>query len=266
MSANHNTNKSYCKLAFTIPELLIVITVLAIIAAIILALFLRTRNLSYRAQCVSNLRQLGAAFSLYTQDWYGYFPGPGGLTGDRCYWSQSDLRGGLNIYIRQQGLKSVWCCPLLAEWHGKFMPRSYSMNSYLRTPCDVEYPTCVTYPYCLKCQSGINLSKIMESGKTILLFEGIPLTNGKEDSLDYLYRCANWTRVRGFTKTIVNTIDPEHPWHGRFNNYLYSDMHIVTRPPGKKIQGQGEYSTKQEMYEWYVNKDWFRVKFADYKY
>ena len=207
-----------CSPAFTIVELLIVMATLAILAAIIFPLLSRVRETAYRVQCAANLRQLGQAFSLYENDWHGYWPCPGGLVGNRSYWSQSGS-GGLYPYIRQRGLDSVWCCPLLKEWHGKYPARSYSMNSYLRTPADVEYWACI---YFLR---GIQTAKIPEPSRTILLFEGIP-RSGKyvdmaysEDQVFYIYRCANWTWVRGYYGKVNHTIDPGKPWHGRVNNY-----------------------------------------------
>lgn len=237
----------------SIVELVIVTAVLSILAAVIYPLFTRTRNYSYQAECAARMRQLGAAFALYASDWSGYWPSPGGLVGDRSYWSQSGS-GGLHCYINQRGVNSVWCCPLMREWHGKYPARSYSMNSYLREPADAEYPTCLGF------LRGINVANISEPGRTVLLFEGIPLTNGWEDQLDYIYRCANWSRARGYTDNIVHTIAPGTPWHGRSNNYLYTDCHIKTRPPGRKTAGV--LSTYDEMYEWYVDKSRFRRVFA----
>jgi len=207
---------------------------------------------------------LSVAFSLYTDDWSGYLPGPGGLRGDLTYWSQLG-RGGLENYIRQRGLRTVWCCPLTPDWHGPFPPRSYSMNSYLRTPPDVPYPTCVTWPTCLGCQQGTRVDKIQKPEQTILLFEGMPLTDGQRESLDYLYRCANWTKVRGFTDNVADTIDPGNPWHGKFNNYVYCDGHITARRPGRVVMYEmspGQFvetnlATGKEMYQWWVDKNKF---------
>ncbi len=257
----HNRSSHGTRSGFTLIEIMVVIASLAILFAIIFPLFCRARDASYRAGCASNLRQLGAAFYQYSLDWNSHWPGPGGLSGDRTYWSQSGS-GGLQSYVRSRGIGSVWCCPLLTEWHGKYQPRSYSMNSYLRTPCDVEYPDCVTYPTCLSCQTGVRVCNLPVPGNTVLLFEGMPLTNGQEDKLDYLYRCANWTRVRGWTPKVACTIDSGHPWHGRFNNYLYCDGHVVCRAPGKPTKGS--LSSYREMKQWYVDKARFEYNYVTY--
>jgi len=249
---------------FTIIEVLVVIAALAILAAILLPLFTQARDASYRVQCASNLRQLAGAFYYYAIDWNGYWPSPGGLVGDRSYWSQSG-NGGLYPYIKQRGLRSVWCCPLLREWHGQFPARSYSMNSYLRTCRSSSYPGMVVadmeYTDCIKYLCGINVSAIGEPRATILLYEGIPRTREfedvayTEDQIFYIYRCANWTWARGYYN-YKHAIDPDRPWHGRSNNYLYCDGHIVLRPPDR-YSGKPAASY-DEMYQWYVDKVRFR--------
>jgi len=229
-------------------ELLVILAALAILAGILLPMLGRSRELSYRAQCASNMKQLSNAFTLYANDWSDFWPGPGGLYGNWTYWSQSS-NGGLESYVKQRGLRTVWCCPLTPEWHGQFPPRSYSMNSYLRTPSDNEYPGCLSF------LCGINWCKIPSPSRTILLFEGMPLTDGQRERLDYLYRCANWTKVRGFQDNVAFTIEPGKPWHGKMNNYLYCDGHIAARRPGRWTSAS--LSTGREMYQWYVDKNYY---------
>lgn len=250
---------------FSILELMLVMALLSILSAIILPLFSRARESCYRSKCVGNLRQFAAAFTLYAEDTNGWWPAPGGQMGDKSYWAQSGS-GGLNPYIRQHGLDSIWCCPLLSGWHGKYPARSYSMNSFLRTARDGTMD--IEYPLCTRILCGANISRLQLPGKTILLYEGIPKSNAAyqdaaytEDQVSYIYRCANWTWVRGYCTYIPFTIDPAHPWHGRNNNYLYCDGHIVARPPGRWTAPQ--CSTYREMYEWYVDKGHYERIFRD---
>ena len=244
---------------FSLIELLLVIALLALLAAMLFPLFHKTKKMSNRAKCANNLRQLATAFTLYADDWDGYWPCPGGLVGNRSYWSQTG-DGGLNAYIKQSGLESVWCCPLLKQWNGKYPPRSYSMNSYLREPPDVEFPTCIGI------LSGICVQKIRVPSKTILLYEGIPFSEGfddlayREDKIYYIYRCANWSWVRGYWDGYLHTQDPGQCWHGSRNNYLHTDGHIVCRTPGKKTNGT--LSTREEMYLWYADKSNFHKRFG----
>lgn len=59
---------------FTLVELLVVVSILAILATLVLSGYRVYLNLATRAHCSSNLRQLGTAVLLYTQDNNGAFP------------------------------------------------------------------------------------------------------------------------------------------------------------------------------------------------
>ena len=54
--------------AFTLIELLVVIAIIAILAAILFPVFSQAREAAKRAQCTSNLKQFGAAWTLYLGD------------------------------------------------------------------------------------------------------------------------------------------------------------------------------------------------------
>jgi len=55
--------------AFTLIELLVVIAIIAILAAILFPVFARAREEARKATCTSNLRQIGLAIGMYTQDY-----------------------------------------------------------------------------------------------------------------------------------------------------------------------------------------------------
>ena len=60
--------------AFTLIELLTVIAIIGILAAIIIPTVGKVRASAKSTQCLSNLRQIGLAISLYPQDNKGYYP------------------------------------------------------------------------------------------------------------------------------------------------------------------------------------------------
>src|SRR6476620_3915205 len=54
--------------AFTLIELLVVIAIIAILAALLVPAVARTKESGRGAACISNLRQIGIAVTLYIQD------------------------------------------------------------------------------------------------------------------------------------------------------------------------------------------------------
>jgi prepilin-type N-terminal cleavage/methylation domain-containing protein/prepilin-type processing-associated H-X9-DG protein len=68
------------KMGFTLIEILVVIAIIAILAAILFPVFARARENARRASCQSNLKQLSLGLIQYTQDYderypYGYDAG-----------------------------------------------------------------------------------------------------------------------------------------------------------------------------------------------
>ena len=60
--------------AFTLIEILVVIAIIGLLAAIIFPTFILVREKARRTSCVSNLKQIGAAMEMYKADYDGRFP------------------------------------------------------------------------------------------------------------------------------------------------------------------------------------------------
>lgn len=59
---------------FTLVEMLVVVGIIAVLAAILFPAFGRARAAGRRTQCISNLKQLGHALEMYSSDWDELFP------------------------------------------------------------------------------------------------------------------------------------------------------------------------------------------------
>jgi prepilin-type N-terminal cleavage/methylation domain-containing protein/prepilin-type processing-associated H-X9-DG protein len=77
--------------AFTVIELLVVVSIIAVLIAILLPSVQNARDLSRSAVCKSNLHQTSLAFEIYGQDFPDYFPAVGNWSNRSWHKTLGDL-------------------------------------------------------------------------------------------------------------------------------------------------------------------------------
>ncbi len=142
-------NQRTAQKGFTLIELLVVIAIIAILAAILFPVFAQAREKARQITCLSNMRELGTALAMYTQDYdeqivKEYF----GFPADCASWpSQPGIQYYSWRYAIQPYVKSVniMLCPddqlgAQQDWYfttqsgaapvyQNFMPGSYAVNN-----------------------------------------------------------------------------------------------------------------------------------------
>lgn len=111
------------KSAFTLIELLIVIAIISILAAILFPVFAQARGKARQTTCLSNEKQIGLGVLMYAQDYDETLPranyavplgtNPLGPTLERVHWYQAVepyIKASYNP-LKAGGKLGIWVCP-----------------------------------------------------------------------------------------------------------------------------------------------------------
>jgi len=198
---------------------MVVITIIAILAAILFPVFSKARESARKAQCSSNLKQLGEAVLMYCAEYDQVYPGGPGLplgysmvTDDsRCggayaQWTGANWPGSvfavINPYIRNEGIQR---CP----------SRNFPV-------CQIFHETLsarVSYGYNYLCWNERQEGEIRDPVYQILMCDS------QTAWFDYQASIFRWV---GDPVQIESGLSA---WHNERLNVLFGDGHVKTMDP-----------------------------------
>lgn len=223
---------AHCK-GFTMIELLVVISIIAILASILLPALSKARNKAREIQCVNNLKQIGLAQFSYSNEWNFFTPMNLGVT--QTEWNRILMRGK---YIQDnfpQGPvfvdpgKNVFICPSSAtteecyNWGAGNPARWFSLNYMINNNYTTQH---------------LPVTRIKSPSAKVLIIEG----NDYRTDYSWLDR--------------VSPRDTLHRKHDEKSNILFTDGHVAGHHhmtiPRQYISGvPSPIGTTADLYRWW---------------
>src|SRR5262245_61827564 len=98
--------------AFSFPDLLVIVAVLSVLAAVAVPWLARSRSKSRLTQCIENLKQVNGAVLLYAKDEQGRLPALQNCPAPGAWWYYKEqVKGSLGLSGPPSPQDKVFGCP-----------------------------------------------------------------------------------------------------------------------------------------------------------
>jgi len=217
-----------CKRAFTLVELLVVLAVIAILAALLLPVLSRAKMKAGQVSCYNNLRQLGIAFNLYYSANKDCFPAPGskGLYGpqpeDWIWWQfNRDVNQSAILPHLSQFNATLFRCP--QDDVAKKLANSTTYTDQYRFSYSMT-------SYDLEGEVNPGLSTIIKPNRQAYYFKSTQVNNPSQiillvDEDRKTLNDSRWVPIE--SHGVVNLIAQRHSGKGAVN---FVDGHVESVP------------------------------------
>ncbi|EIQ00948.1 prepilin-type N-terminal cleavage/methylation domain-containing protein [Opitutaceae bacterium TAV1] len=232
--------------AFTLVELLTVIAIIGILAALIIPTVGKVRSSARAVQCISNLRQMGTAMALATEDRRGRLPGPF-LSGQgfghlETYtaWDPATVSesNGAYLHVRlspymgipadgaTRRVLSLFCCPGFRPAGGAINSPSYLLPSGVNGTKGSSFGTRNGFTKDYESPFGYPVTDPNEPPlppMTMMQLTALPLPPSRLWAISDAFK-----KMPGYILGTPGWIAgvPDNPAHGKYGNALFFDWHV----------------------------------------